>query len=463
VLYGFSITGGTGTLWTYPGYAPERDGAGIFMYPSGGRISHNKIFNNSIIHEALVFGVGITVIAFTGHNAIIENNIIHSNSGNKTQPDQACEGGGIVVYKDFAGVVKIIDNKIYNNSLISNGGYVRGAGIYCMAFEPGGKVIISGNLVSDNVIQPSEENPAHTGAGIAMHDIEMKLFNNRILNNRFVGNYGFGGGVRVWGAPVEIYNNIIAGNSAKHGGGIYFGNIPSNSIKFVNNTVIGNTAGYQGGGIFLSNTHPVVLNSILWNNSAPNEPEIFVWQGNITVRYSDVQGDWSGEGNIDLDPQFVAGDPLFHLTDTSPCVNTGADSLQINGLWYYCPPDDYEGDERPYMGRGADMGADETQVVPVGIEPQPSAGIPISYALEQNYPNPFNPSTTIEFSLPRAGLVTLAVYNIVGEKVATLISEDLTAGSYKFQWDARGLASGVYFYRIEAGDYTKSRKMLLIR
>jgi hypothetical protein len=99
-------------------------------------------------------------------------------------------------------------------------------------------------------------------------------------------------------------------------------------------------------------------------------------------------------------------------------------------------------------------------ITSIGEDPQTFIN---NYQLQQNYPNPFNPSTTIEFTIPKTGFVTLTIYDILGEKVATLVSENLTAGSYKYQWDARGLAGGVYFYRIESTDFAKSRKMLLIR
>jgi hypothetical protein len=103
---------------------------------------------------------------------------------------------------------------------------------------------------------------------------------------------------------------------------------------------------------------------------------------------------------------------------------------------------------------------------------------PIQYELMQNYPNPFNPSTTIEFALPNTELVTLRIYNILGEVVATLVSERLTAGKYKYDLDASNLASGVYFYKLEAGNpstssskksgqagqgFVQTKKMLLIR
>jgi len=89
--------------------------------------------------------------------------------------------------------------------------------------------------------------------------------------------------------------------------------------------------------------------------------------------------------------------------------------------------------------------------------------IPESYSLEQNYPNPFNPVTTIEFSLSRSGFVILKIYNLLGEEVATLVSASLPSGSYQYEWDASGMASGVYLYRLKAGDYIQTKKMVLMR
>ncbi len=87
-----------------------------------------------------------------------------------------------------------------------------------------------------------------------------------------------------------------------------------------------------------------------------------------------------------------------------------------------------------------------------------------TFSLEQNYPNPFNPTTNIRFNLPNAADVTLTVYNVLGQKVATLLNnKKFTVGSHDVAFDARNLASGVYIYRIEAGSFTKSKKMMLIK
>ncbi len=95
--------------------------------------------------------------------------------------------------------------------------------------------------------------------------------------------------------------------------------------------------------------------------------------------------------------------------------------------------------------------------------PLPPPSIPDSYVLLQNYPNPFNPATTIRYALPRRSHVTLVVFNILGQKVAELVNGDGNAGQYELQFSAGSLASGVYFYRLQAGTFVKTLSMVLSR
>ena len=90
--------------------------------------------------------------------------------------------------------------------------------------------------------------------------------------------------------------------------------------------------------------------------------------------------------------------------------------------------------------------------------------IPDVYSLEQNYPNPFNPSTIIEFSLPEnVNSVKLTIYNVLGEKVAELVNTSLIAGKYKYQWDARNVATGMYIYELRTDKFVSVKKMMLLK
>jgi len=91
------------------------------------------------------------------------------------------------------------------------------------------------------------------------------------------------------------------------------------------------------------------------------------------------------------------------------------------------------------------------------------AQAPVQFALRQNYPNPFNPSTSITFTIPAASFVSLKVFNILGREVGILVSEELRKGIYTRYWDGSGHPGGVYFYRLKAGDFTATRKLVLMK
>ena len=96
------------------------------------------------------------------------------------------------------------------------------------------------------------------------------------------------------------------------------------------------------------------------------------------------------------------------------------------------------------------------------IEPV-SSEIPETFSLEQNYPNPFNPNTHFGFRIADFGLVNLSIYDAAGKKIETLVNEELKPGTYEVDWDASAYSSGVYFYTLISGDFTKTRKMVLMK
>ncbi len=107
----------------------------------------------------------------------------------------------------------------------------------------------------------------------------------------------------------------------------------------------------------------------------------------------------------------------------------------------------------------AKIGMDTTLV---SVEPINSQ-IPSSFALEQNYPNPFNPSTTIRYSIPNSAFVELKVYDGLGNLIQTLVSENLSAGNYEVQFNGANLASGIYYYQIKAGEFSATKKLVLMK
>lgn len=108
---------------------------------------------------------------------------------------------------------------------------------------------------------------------------------------------------------------------------------------------------------------------------------------------------------------------------------------------------------------------DDLSIVPasaVGVE-ELDEGIPSTFTLYQNYPNPFNPETTIRFDLAQSTHVTLTIYNAMGQEVETLVSEPMLAGQYQYVWQARNQPSGLYVYRLQAGSFTQTGKMTLLK
>ncbi len=104
---------------------------------------------------------------------------------------------------------------------------------------------------------------------------------------------------------------------------------------------------------------------------------------------------------------------------------------------------------------------DSKQVV-VGVEEELNE-LPTEYLLSQNYPNPFNSSSIIKYSIPKSSHITLKIFNILGKEITTLVNEEKFVGTYEVNWNAENLTSGVYFYKLQAGEFVQTRKMILLK
>ena len=174
--------------------------------------------------------------------------------------------------------------------------------------------------------------------------------------------------------------------------------------------------------------------------------------GDFVIAWTDER---NGNGNIYAQIYASDGsavDSNFRVTNASNSIQSYSDVKLWNNRIYNTWTDNRAG------GTGYDIWANVLE-----WEKNIPIIIPDNYALYQNYPNPFNPGTTIEFDLPRTSKVTLKIYNILGEEVTTIVSDELNAGSYSYEWSRpAGVASGVYLYRLEAGEYVETKKMVLI-
>jgi hypothetical protein len=374
----------------------------------------------------------------------IRNNLIYDN-----KVLLAGSGAGIFC-TDFSHAT-IVNNTISGNMVNSVSSYAYGGGIECCWDA---NAYISGNIISGNQCQGG---PGRAG-GISCFQADPEINNNIIVNN-FASSHG--GGIGNFDSYALIRNNLISRNSADSlGGGIF---CDSDECILLNNTFTENTAGYHGGGFSCArSSYPEIVNCIFWGDSAGVDAnEIFVLAGYAEFTYCDIEGGWSGTGNINVDPLFR--DPQnddFHLiaiacgdSADSPCIDAGDPTIFDNILdcdWGL-------GMQRSDMGAYGGDAEPYTDVTNYELEK------PNRFILMQNYPNPFNASTKIEFSIADSKNVRLTVFDLLGRQVRILLDEYRQAGTYTVTFDGSSHSSGVYFYRLEAGETVEIKRMVLLK
>lgn len=316
------------------------------------------------------------------------------------------------------------------------------------------------------------------------------------------GVQAYGGGMLSSGWPILISNCVFRGNHATVNGG---GLMTEEDSSFIENCVFdSNTASQSGGGIIVRQSDPDIVNCLFTNNDADYGGGVYLRYSSAsiescTIAHNTVNNSGSGMRvfygaaeiantifayNTGDDAVSCAGGSPLSITccdvygnthDYSDCISS---MLGVNGNIsedpLFCGPDsgNYYLDlnspclDDPSCGTMGAFGSGCGVIVhtPGGGEPE----LPRCYSLSQNAPNPFNPLTTLRFTLPKPGHVTLIIYDISGRRVAELVDENLQAGTFDATWDGRNRAgrqvtSGIYFARMKADGFTAVRKMVLLR
>ncbi|MGD8778006.1 MAG: T9SS type A sorting domain-containing protein [Ignavibacteria bacterium] len=336
---------------------------------------------------------------------------------------------------------------------------------YACVFEDNYLYICSGGI---NFCSPSTvmryNTVVESSSGYALESRGLLVENSVDIAFNTVFNHHGECGVGYAGSGVfTIHHNMLVRSESLYGSGDTSGDDGTEnqddggSTDYIyNNTIVGwKSDGIQLGGSSAGSSNYYVRNNLIAHCAAKDYDIRTV--GSTDIDYGLSYG--NGSNLIEtLGSNFVVSDPLFTdeyeddftITESSPAVDAG----------------EYEpfGFKVMYFGETVDIGAFETGTPTVtGIDSDESEALPNDYTLSQNYPNPFNPSTSISFSTPKAGMVKLQVFNILGEEVATLVNQELTAGTHNIVFDASQLVSGVYIYRIKADNFMATKKMLLLK
>lgn len=399
-------------------------------------------FNNfSFIQSTIIDGSNPThsdtascVIMHNGEDSttVLQGFTITGGKGTKWTDEQ---GAGL--YREGGGILTALCNPVIQHNIVT------------------GNQAISGGVVSTG------------GGGMRLGNGYIRVYNNIVTNNTAL----YGAGIVLNHAGGEYRNNIIYKNYGSQqfgaGSGMWLNGTSLRPKAIENNTVVFNTANSGNPGVYSSGVSASFVNNIVWGNSGGSNTQIF--GASITVRYCDVQGGHPGGGNINVNPQFDTTN--YYIISGSPCVDKGDSSTIYNDpsdpvnpiLAKWPARGTLRNDIGAYGGPGSKVIANTV----VSIEAVGNIFTMRDFHLKQNYPNPFNPVTNIEYFIPVRSLVQLNIYNIVGQRLETILNETKSEGLHSIQWNGQHLSSGVYYYELIASykgqNYREKRPMILLK
>jgi predicted outer membrane repeat protein len=408
---------------------------------------------------------GVGGLLCDGTSAIIDHLIITGNNtggvtiwfcsgdiqfSNVTISNNTNDGAGVSIW-NCSGNIRFSNVMISNNT-----NCIYGAG----GVDISG---CSGDLRFTNVTFSNNTSEGE-GGGVCCSNSSPVFENCLFLNN----NASYGGAVFCYHGSSPIFRNVVfAGNNMESGGDgsvLFMNGYNSNADpcfpSLINCTITGNHAffSFYGSESLINgddSSNATVVNSISWYNNYDMN-RLY----HSTVSYSNVGGNQAGTGNINEDPLFEgAGDHPCQITSGSPCIDAGTpDTTGLN-----LPLTDLIGNFRIWDGDGdgverIDMGAYEFDApVFVGIR-QPKIAKPVSRMLI--FPNPFSDHLTIEFHLQTPGMVSVALYNHLGQKQAVLFEKQLPAGEHLIPCSAGDLRPGIYLLLLQAGEEVVVQKVI---
>jgi parallel beta-helix repeat protein len=503
---GIYISGGTVTISnntiinnsvTYHGV-----GGGIFAKDGKQIITNNTFTNNTAAYDGGAMYIQSGAQSIISHNTIIGNtaqgtggiytlwgtatitdNIIYNNTGgmviyyggatisnNIITGNISGDGGSGIHIRGAAATIS--NNVISNNTVISNPYYsYGGGGILLGEYYTGMSVIITKNSIVNN----TAENESAVDYNISYNGSFNEDFNyNTIAGNKSTGTdttYT----IRMSYLPPIHYNNIF-NNTAKYE--LYNTNGNSTTLDAKNNwwgtTVDAQIADKIFDWMEDASVGIVNYSSYLTalDTAAPMSPPVNVTKtdlggGQIKVTWNrNQEGDIAGyriyaggyNGYSFTNAVDVGNDTTFTLTSMTLSKNIGVTAYDKN---FSAGNDDPSTIVNDNMTNGNESWFTLASTV-TGIT-EGADNLPGEYKLIQNYPNPFNPSTTINYSIAKDGYVSLSVYNAIGCKVATIVNGYKPAGNYSVQFNGNNLASGIYFYRLESGNFSAAKKFILMK
>jgi len=553
----------------------SHNGGGLSIFRSRGSIVRNTIIRNN---AASTFGGGV----FTYGSHVNMTNVTVTGNNNLAGTEQ---GGGMMmpVTGGTLDSMTITDNEgccggagvwtngnnctwTMTNSIISGNSGNWGAGLAVLGGDSTGaeptliNVTISDNTASgnggavwSNGASPTFENCTITG-NTALADGMGGTFwllnegDPSLTDCLISGNTAPYATAGIWSMSVTTLNLTrvtIADNSGEWNPGVFISDAYDDGshtpATLTNCTITGNSSSNGGSIRATYGGHIDVINSIIWDNATP--AEVSIAGGSVDIIYSDIDGGWDGEGNIDDDPLFTdANSGDYTITDESPCKDAGTadtdgdgedditdyngsapdmgafeitlpvitgftfytfdtyisltwDPTNQDGFQYYLlerSTDEefaedivsnyvtinyYEDNEMEYdteyfyrVSYYTNNWSEYSEVISVTLQWLDVDGeqLPTVYALHQNYPNPFNPTTQIKYDLPEDAMVSITIYDIMGRSIRSLVNSQQTAGYRSIQWNATNnlgelLSAGMYIYTIQAGEFSQTRKMILLK